>query len=66
MRGRTVTTAHHHPIRHAHIRIFRSVEDGEHMGRFKPYDAWPILFFGDSEDQVRAKMPLALDVLDAR
>lgn len=46
----------HHPIRDAEIRIFKSVTDDEHVGRLKPYDNWPILFFGSSEAEVRAKM----------
>lgn len=46
----------HHPIRDAEIRIFKSVTDDEHVGRLKPYDNWPILFFGPTEADVRAKM----------
>lgn len=46
----------HHPIRDAEIRIFKSVNDDEHVGRLKPYDTWPILFFGRSEDDVRQQM----------
>ncbi len=46
----------HHPIRDAVIRVFKSVDDDEHVGRLKPYDNWPILFFGKDEAEVRAKM----------
>lgn len=61
----TTAHAHQHPIRNAEIRIFKSVADGEHVGRFRPYDGWPILFIGTSEDDVRAKMTAwAADVIE--
>lgn len=45
-----------HPIRAAEIRIFKRVDGPEHVGRFSPYDTYPVLFTGTSEADVRGKM----------
>lgn len=45
-----------HPIRNAQQRIFKQIDAEEYLGRFWPYDTYPILFFGKSESEVRGRM----------
>lgn len=51
-----MTQATHHPIRDAEIRIFGQIDGPDFIGRFWPYDTYPILFIGKSADDVRGKM----------
>ena len=45
-----------HPIRNAEIRVFGQIDGPDFIGRFWPYDTYPILFIGKSADEVRSKM----------
>lgn len=46
---------HQHPIRSAELHVFGGIgnAEGRFIARFYPYDTYPILFIGKTEDAAR-------------
>lgn len=45
-----------HPMRTAEKKIYKCVDSNEHIGRFLPAKTYPMIFSGDSAEEVEQKM----------